>query len=215
MPVYGDPDHVEKILRAETDFDLGPDVHDRLVSIQASMSLQLEQKCKRTWGVPAADQTAIYWIGDVDTIILDRPARAVTSVTTGGETAGSTYSGGTVVDGSEYTFRPVGAFDGLIRGIVRLNGVPWTIDAAQYDGIGRVPVKVVAQFADVDADDAVPADVDYAVNVLILETFKAETASPAGFTGPDGGTVPIRDPWKHPTVKQVIEQYKPQRRWVV
>jgi hypothetical protein len=60
----------------------------------------------------------------------------------------------------------------------------------------------------------VPDDIRYAVNYMILERFKLEKAGPAGFTGLDGSTVPVRDVFNDPLVKRTLAKYT-QKVWAV
>ena len=206
MPLYGDLDHVKRIIRPEEVADMGEDIEERLAAIQAAVSLQLEEACGRTFGDPVADTSLLHWVGPYDTLLLNRPARSITSITTGGTVSGSTMTGGTVTPGSDLVHRYVSR-DGLIHGITSLG--PWPLiepPATTLTGY-RTPVLVTGDFGDTDNDADVPADVTYAANILILEQFRRETASPAGFTGPDGSTIPLRNQWNDPMVKAVIAKY--------
>ena len=212
MPLYGSVAHVEKTLRAVETWDNGSDVKDRLLAIQAAISLLLEERCGRTWGVPVSDTSELYWVGPTDaSLVLRRPARSITSIRYGGTVSGSTMTGGTTILAADLVNALVG-HDGLIHAIQNTTGYLWSWSWTTPGWFGpsvarRVPVVVTGDFADSDNDADVPADVTYAANILVAELFKAENASPAGFTGPDGSVVPIRDPWTDPTVKAVIAKY--------
>lgn len=206
MPTYGDLDHCAKMLRATETWDLGDDITARLEVIQAAVSLQLEDACGRTWGEPASDTSVLHWVGPFDTIVLNRPARSITSITTGGTVSGSTMTGGTETLAADLVNRFTSA-DGLIYAISNSVSDPWPSHVSYYGYTSRTPVLVTGDFADSDDDDEVPADVSYAANFLITELFKQENASPAGFTGPDGSVVPVRNPWKAETVTRVLDKY--------
>lgn len=214
MPLYGDPAHVAKMLRATETWDLGNDITDRLVVIQEAVSLALEEACGRTWGEPVTDTSVLHWTGPFDTLVLNVPARTITSITTGGTVSGSTMTGGTVTLAADLVNRIVSS-DGLIYAISRGGDDPWPVYHEYLTTRYRTPVLVTGDFADSDNDANVPADVEYAANVLIAELYKQENASPAGFTGPDGATMPIRDPWKMSQVKQVIDKYSLRRQPMV
>jgi hypothetical protein len=205
MALLGDLDHVEKMLRATVGSDLGDDVTDRLSLIRAAISARLEDLCGRTFGSPVEDTTEIVWAGPFETILLPRPARSITSVTSGGTVSGTTYTGGSAITG--FAYAPYDAQRGLIYGLTRTTG-SWWAWGDPYGAYGaRQPVEIVGDFSDSDADSDVPDDVTYAANLLIAEQFKRENASPAGFSGPTGDVIPMRDPWNDPFVKQVIERY--------
>ncbi len=213
MPLYGDIAHAAKMLRATETWDMGTDVDDRLTAIQAAISLALEHKCGRTWGVVSVDTSLLHWAGAYDTLVLRIPARSITSITTGGTVSGSTMTGGTVTLAADLVDRFVSTDDGLIYGISNAIGDVWDYRGEWSTSLGtyRTPVVVTGDFANTDDDATVPADVTYAANILIVELFKQENASPAGFTGPDGSTVPVRDPWKKAAVTDVIERYSLKR----
>src|SRR5215210_2598652 len=116
MPLYGDTTHVEKMLRATETWDNGSDIKDRLTQIQAAVSLLLEEKCGRTWGVPATDTSELYWVGPYDVLVLRKPARSITSIRYGGTVSGSTMTGGTTVLAADLVDVLVD-YDGLIRAI--------------------------------------------------------------------------------------------------
>jgi hypothetical protein len=214
MTLYGDPDHVIKMLRATPTWDLGTDVEERLLAIQASISLLLEEACGRTWGTPDEDDTTrLQWVGPYSMLVLDVPARSITSITTGGTVSGSTMTGGSVTLAAELQNRIVSR-DGLIYAISNaFSGEPWP----SYYGTtyAQYPVAVTGQFGNIDDDDEVPADVTYAANYPILNTYRHEAAGVAGFSGPDGSTIPIRDPWKDPQVLKVIDKYSLRKQWAV
>lgn len=210
MPLYGDLDHCAKMLRATETWDLGNDITDRLGVIQAAVSLQLEDACGRTWGSPVSDTSVLHWVGPFDTLVLNTPARSLTSITTGGTVSGSTMTGGTVTLAADLANR-ITSHDGLIYAVTYSVNDPWP-GPVNWNVLSRVPVLVTGDFADTDDDATVPADVEYAANFLIVEQLKRENAGPAGFTGPDGSTTPIRNPWKDDNVTRVIDKYSLRKR---
>lgn len=215
MPLYGDPAHVLKMLRATPGWDLGTDVDDRLAAIQASVSLALEDKCGRTWGEPdAVDVSRLQWVGPYSMLVLDIPAISITSITTGGTVSGSTMTGGSVTAGADLANRLVDR-DGLITAI-SYGDTGWDIYGDHNASLAaRYPVVVTGRFGNADNDATVPADVEYAANYLMLHEFRQESASPAGFTGPDGAVMPIRNPWKDEQVTRVIDKYSLRKPWTV
>lgn len=215
MPLYGDVDHIHKMLRAAPTWDNGEDITDRLLEIQAAVSLALEDECGRTWGVPATDTSRLQWVGAYGMLVLDIPARTITSITTGGTMSGSTMTGGDVTLAADLVNRIVSNRNGLIYAISPGVSNVWPSHSAYNILPYRYPVVVTGDFADSDDDATVPADVTYAANYLILNQFRHENAGPAGFSGPDGATIPIRDPWKDQQVVRVIDKYRLSTRWSV
>lgn len=214
MPLYGSLAHVQKMIRATDVSDPGTDVDNRLTEIQAAVSLLLEEKCQRTWGdtnpgVPEVDTSELHWVGQGDTLVLDRPARSITSLTYGGTVVGSTMTGGTVVLASSLYY-PIVDRNGLILAVgtsaTNIWWWNWAYITPSDPRSGKVAVLVTGTFGDVSGDVTVPADVTYAAEVLITEFLKLENTSSAGFIGPEG-TVQPRDPWRHPAVRDVIDKY--------
>lgn len=194
MSLYGDLATAKAFLRAQSTSVLDPDADIRLADIQIAVSAALEAKTGRTFGDgPSADETVLIWAAASDVLLLPKPARSITSVTVGGTVEGGTFSGGQLLDASQWVHWFVDG-DGLIHAMRR--GAGWW-----------GAVQVVADFVDNDDDAEVPADVTAAATFLIAETYKVREASPAGFVGPDGATVPIRNPWNDPTVQAVIRTY--------
>ena len=210
MTLYGSIDHVKKMLRQDEYSTFGDDLTDRLEMIQAAISLDIEERTGRVFGATATDVSELHWVGPYDTLTLNRPARAITSITYGGTVSGSTMTGGTTTLAADL-YNTIVDKNGYIYAIAATGTGMWSwYDFPTYSVFTdqpRTPVVVTADYIDTDDDLLVPADVTYAANLLILKTFQIETASPAGFTGPEG-IVPITDPWRIPSVKAMIDKYK-------
>jgi hypothetical protein len=202
MPEYGDLDHVRKLLRPTAGDDLGSDDEARLTKIQIAISSLLEYELGRTFGVPATDTTVTAWVGTGDVLLLPRPARAITSVTVGGTVAGGTVSDGTLLADDYWAHHFVDVDTGVIGGLRLLSGWDWG------DPYYRTPVVIVGDFSDSDDDTTIPADLQYAVSWMIAERFKQESASPAGFIGPDGIVAPLRKLFDDEFVKPILARYR-------
>ncbi len=203
MTLYGDLDHVKRMLRPDdsTSFNAADDA--RLTLIQAAVSSTLEQRMGRKFGAPVVDTTHLLYAGRSSVVLLPVPARAITSVTVDG----------TLINAAWYVADPVDFATGLIWGLRLVSGSLW----GWMDAFNRptTPVSIVGDFTDSDNDAVIPDDVQYIANYLIAERYKVEGASPAGFTGPDGAVVPIRNAWIDPLVKAVVDKYGSQARAVV
>lgn len=216
MALYGDIEHVKKMLRQDEYSTFGDDLTARLTQIQAAISLDLEERTGRVFGVTATDVSEIHWIGPYDQLVLNRPARSITSIRYGGTLSGDTMTGGQTVLAADLYTTIRDSRTGYIYAVssASTNVWSWYLTAPGFvQNTYRTPVVVTADFIDTDDDANVPADVTYAANILILKTFQIEMASPAGFLGPEGA-VPITDPWKHPSVKAMISKYTVTK-WVV
>ncbi len=190
---YGDSAKITAMLTTSgTTYDANHNA--RLDALNVTISLLMDEALGRTFGATAADQTVLFWAKDSDVLVLPRPIRTITSVTVGGTVAGSTMTGGTVYNTSLWT-PSITDPSGQIYAIRLLSGGWWG------DGM---PVQIVGQWAAVDNDAEPPDDLIYAVNYLVVESFKRENTS---VVTDDGVVVPRRDPWDDPIVKRVIDKY--------
>lgn len=195
---YGNTAAIKALLKASQGTTFTADNSARLDDLNVTVSLIVEDKLGRTFGATAADSTVLFWSANSDVLILPKPIRTITTVTVGGTVTGTTMTGGSVLNTTYWTPAITNLQTGDISALRLLSGGYW--------GAG-VPVTITGQWAATDADATVPADLVYAVNYLVAERFKIEQASPAGFTGPDGTTIPIRDPFKDPIWLAVQEKY--------
>lgn len=214
MAALGDITLVRQMLRAHESFDLGADINARLLAIQAAVTPLLEEATGRVFGdeddgEDAADTAELHWAGPFDTLLLNRPARSITSVTYGGTVTGTTMTGGSVVAASEFVYDPVDWQTGLIHGLRRVNGVHWHawdwVPATASNIRYRYPVLVTGDFRDNPGDEAIPAEITYAASLLIAETWRRENGMPSGVSGPDG-SFNVTDPWRDPAVVKAIER---------
>lgn len=214
MPLYGDLDHVKSMLRPNETTVYGADIDARLALIRQLISAGIENELGRSFGAAVPDTTEIVWGGASDLLLLDRPARAVTSVTVAGTVTGGTVTGGTPYASTLWTFSPYDGTSGLIYGLRLLSGGWWGgVTGAGHPG---TPVVVVGDFSDSDNDATVPAEISYIANLLILRTFQRENTGVAGVSGDDGTFSPPLNPWKDPNVVRVLDQYRiSTREWVV
>jgi hypothetical protein len=200
---YGNTAHIRQLLNKVADST--PETAERLDALNATVSLLVESELGREFGATAADSTVLVWAANSSVLVLPRPIRAVTTLTVGGTVSGSVMTGGTVYD-STYWTPDIIDIEGDIYALRLISGGWW--------GEG-VPVTITGQWAATDNDAEPPADLVYAVDYLVAEQFKIEQASPAGFTGPDGATVPIRNPWKSELWLKVKQKYEVSTRELV
>jgi hypothetical protein len=126
-------------------------------------------------------------------------------------------------------FLPVGVYsvDSIVANPLTWDGTVWTngttLTADQWrlahqarSGVYRVIVGVDYAFGGdyvitgvwEDQVAGIPDDLHDLTNYIAAELFKKQKASPAGFTGPDQATVPLRDVFKETEVKTTIEKYR-------
>ncbi len=210
---YGDADHILAMLRAHESIVASADVTSRVAALNVAISLILDEKTGRTFGDAAAESSELHWVGPYDTIVLNRPATAITKITYGGTVSGTTMTGGTdilaadLVDvirdpkGRIYAIRSASA------------GVwSWYSSPSIYQTYTRTPVLVTATYDtfgyDADTTNNVPEDIQYIVDYMIVERLKVEKAGSSGAIGPTGDILPIRDVFDDPVVEAVITKYR-------
>lgn len=204
MTVYGDLDHVKRMLRPNTSTTFDADVDARLTAIQYAVSVAIDHKLGRSFGGPVSDTTHIVYAGRSSVLILPSPARAITTVTIGGTVAGGTFTGGSALASSQWVYDPVDRDTGLIFGLRLLSGVWGSVD---YFNRPVTPVQIVGDFSTTDDDAVIPEEIGYIANYLTAELFKAENASASGSVGLEGEFVPPRNPWNDGLVKAIMNKY--------
>lgn len=211
MAVYGDIALIRKMIRATPGMESDADVNDRIDALNKAVSLALEDACERTWGTPVADTSDIVWVGPADTIVLSRPARAITSITYGGTLVGATMTGGTTITASSLYY-PIVDRNGLIYAIRSNASTVWWWNWALVTGpYQTVPVVITGDFVSSDNDATVPDDIVYAASYMVVERLKVEKSSTAFGIGPAGEIVPVRDVFGDPLVKRTIDKYRRER----
>lgn len=210
MTLYGDTTQVKKMLRPVETSTFGTDADSRLTELQEVVSLLIEEKTGRVFGGTATATARTIDgppAGRGVVLALPCPVRSVTSVAIVGAISETltAYDTGTG-DGDYLLWNP--GRQGDYHALRRVNGGQWPAG----DGLTRITITAV--WSDTASGGSVPDDITYMANYIISELFKAEQASPAGFTGPDGATVPIRNPWNQDLVKTTIRKYASARRIV-
>ncbi|MDQ3095116.1 MAG: hypothetical protein M3Q82_04020 [Actinomycetota bacterium] len=196
MPAYGDMASIKRMLAASGTV-WNADADERLSALNTALSLAFDAATGRTFGTgPLANaQRVVSTRGNSAILVLPSPVRSVSAVVIAPTWGGTAWTLGTTLAATNFT--PIypntkGEYYALRSHV----GAYWSD-----------PTLVTAQWADTDADATVPDDVRYVVNYLVAERFKVENAGPAGFSGPDGATIPIRDALKDPLVRLVIDTY--------
>lgn len=198
MPAYADLDSVRRILQLEDAWEPeADDANARLTALNAALSAAFDAKCGRTFGTGGTAATRDVWAPDPPSDTLPLPGAGIVSlsgVTVDPSWTGAAWVGGYALPAAEVlpTMQDVtGAYLALRRPL----GWRWT---------GLVRVTAVWR----DSTGGPPADVVEALNFLVAEEYKAERASPESMTGPDGMSIPTRNPWKFERVRAVIDAYR-------
>jgi hypothetical protein len=126
-------------------------------------------------------------------LVLPKPVWSIVEIAIGGTIAADTMVDGTALDDSAWR---VGIEDhaGQIRALELPGGIGW-----------NQPFSIMAYWCDEWKSEAVPADVSFAVERLVCETFKLENIP---IVTEDGIVVPRFDPWLDPTVVKTITKYR-------
>jgi hypothetical protein len=206
MALYGDLDIVKAMLRPRESSVAGADADARLGALQVAVSAYIEEKTGRTFGGgPAAASSVIvvapvrYLYGEAVTystrLFLPKGIRSVTEVAYDPEYDGADWSGGTVIDPELY-----------VPALVAMDGTAMAIESVAGDGwSGRY--LVTGTWANDDDDEDVPGEISYIANYLIAEAYKAENTSAAAVAGPDGSTLPLKNPYKNQLVETVLAKH--------
>ncbi len=166
---------------------------DYLYRIENALAGVFDHKVGRSFGVAAVPSSRTVVIGhQADTMVLARPARAITGISHGGTFAGGVWADETV----ETEWHERYGRDGLIYGVERVSGY-WP---------NRV--RVTATWGD-DPEADIPDDVKHALTIATIKQYRRETATPnSDMLGPEGFAIPAPDPWNDPQVKATIDKYR-------
>lgn len=191
----GNPEHADRI--------------ERVTRLENGLCDAFDEKVGRSFGTAPVAETrtvsvgSLVWSPTVTTMLgLDRSPRLVAhtgirslvSVEVDGSWDGAAWIDGETLTADDYRLVLTGR-DGLSWAIDRIGG--------SWSGV----VRVTAVWDD-QVTDGVPDDVREALTFITVDEYRVRTSSPAGEIGPDGMTVPTRNPWKYESVKAAIERHR-------
>jgi hypothetical protein len=197
MPLYGSPDAVKAILQATEGDVWSATVDARIAELQTLASAIIEERTGAVFLAAPATPTPETVYVETDTpsakLYLPKGVAVLTTLVANASWDGAAWSGGTIIPNADYR---LAGFDrsGVYRTVLGVTGL-WD---GGYALTGTWEDQVVG----------VPDDITAIANLVIAELFKKEKASPAGFLGPDGAAVPIRDVFKQTEVKLVIDAHR-------
>ena len=196
MATYGSQAAVLALLKGASTVTLPAEAGDRIDALLAVASALVEARTGRTFGTGTTAETVVVPApGVTDVLVLPKGVRTVTSVTVGASWDGAGWVGGITLPAALWV--PVWRQStGEWLALARADGAHWA-----------GPVVIAGTWEDTDADATVPDEITYVVNYLAAEGYKREQASANGVIGPDGAAVPIRDAWKDPWVKGVLDTW--------
>lgn len=204
---YADLDAVRTMLGlAEADIAPGTPERARLDALDGLVSAVFAERVGRSWGgaAPVAETRAVDARGASPVLILPAPGlRSYVSAYVDPAPTGTGWTGGAPVADVE----PIWAdARGAWQALRRRDGWAWR---------GAYGVVLVTGVWDSLADGAAPADVVEAVSWIVAEERKQEKASPESQIGPDGLSIPTRNPWDYPRVTNVVDRYRVADRVVI
>lgn len=206
MALYGDQTTVEKFLRGTPSITLNADFAARFASIRVLVSSTLEEMIGRSFGGgPAVPSARIVYAGAASSLLLPIPARSITGISVLGTWDGTTYLGGVALTAADWVADPIDKYGNILA--LRLgSALGWGIG----DRFGQplTPIQITGTWTDETGEATVPDDLTEAANYIITERYKQAQASPAGFTGPNGEIIPLRNPFSDPMVQRVIAKYR-------
>jgi hypothetical protein len=207
MATYGSVEAVRRLLRPVVGAATNPDAEARIAAIRLAVGAYIEEKTGRTFGGGPAAATSVIVVAPVRYIydepviystrlFLPAPIRTITEVAYEPEYDGTAWSGGTIIDPSEY-----------VPSLVAMDGTALALESVAGDGwSGRY--LVTGTWASEDEDDDIPSDLAYIADYLAAEVFKGEQTSAAAVAGADGAQLPMKNPYKNPLVVAILDKYR-------
>ena len=197
MSAYGDATVIAEMIGTGTATSAG--LEDRIAVMNQVVSALIEEKTGRTWtgAVVTPSTKTIYPTGGWSSVLaLPVPATTITGITVSGTDEGSVITAGDTLDAVQWSVAIRNRL-GEITAIRSTTGAVW---------VGFRVVQITGTWA--DSQNAVPKEIEWVANYITAERIKQEQANPAGYVGPDGSVIPIRDPWSDTQVKAVIERHR-------
>lgn len=192
MALYGSTAGVKDLLNSSGTDDFPEAQEARIQTLLTTVSAIIESKTSAVFGDNTAEAVAVEADGG-SRLYLPKGVRSVTSIVESPDWVSGAWSGGVALTTSAYRLDSRVA-NGAYRTIARMDG-GWH---------GTYIITGVWE----DRVATVPDDIHYLANYLTSEIFKKQTASPAGFVGPDNAVVPVRNTFNEPEVKAIIDRHR-------
>ena len=193
MTVYGSTAGVKGLLESQGSNDWSEPEVARMTSLLATVSALIEHDTGATFGEAAPETIAVESLNRGSLLYLPKGLRSLTSVTESPEWVSGAWSGGTGLTTCEYRLASH-TVDGYWRTLYRVDGY-WAgtyLVTGSWEG----------------TTDDIPEEINYLANYLSAEIYKKQKASPAGFVGPDGVTVAVRNTFTEPEVKRILDRHR-------
>lgn len=201
MAIYGSTAGVQDLLASQGINDWSEPELARIQALLPTVSAIIEHETGATFGDAQPETLAVeasWFIGQL--LYLPKGLRTLVSVTESPTWSLGAWTGGMLLTGDDYRLTSK-TVDGHYHTLYRVNS--WWSGTYLVSGLWE------------DSSDEVPEDIHYLANYLAAEIFKKQKASPAGFVGPDGASVPVRNTFTEPEVKKILAMHRLNRGLVV
>lgn len=192
MALYGSSAGVKDLLNPSGNDEFSNGEESRIATLLETVSGLIESRTGAVFGAETPETVAVEGEGG-NRLFLPKGIRSLTSIVEGPDWSSGAWVNGVALTTSAYRLESQVA-NGAYRTLVRMDGA-WS---GQY--------VITGVWEDRVAD--VPEDIHYLANYLTSEIYKKQQASPAGFVGPDGAAVPVRNTFNEPEVRAIIDRYR-------
>lgn len=195
MPApYGSIAAVKELLQATGSDTWDTAATNRMTALLDVVSARIEFETGKRFGVsPLTTQSFVVDAATPNRLLfLPLGLRSLASVTQSPSWSGTAWTGGTLLANTTYRL-PGLPTNGVYQTIMNVGGF-WS---------GQFVVAGTWE----NEETTVPAGIDYLANYITAEIWKKQGASSAGFQGPDGATVPIRNVFKEQEVIDILKDY--------
>lgn len=197
MALLGSVDHVKKLLQASPDSVWSDDETDRLTYLQGFVTRWIEHETGQVFGTgsaPVAAERVVTSYGIAGALWLPTGVTEVDAVYEWPVWSGTAWGDGTLIDPSGYYLDGAGAEAGVYSRLVRIAPYLW-------NGRYRISATWAGEY------EAIPEDVTYVADYMIVHLFRGENESTAGFIGSDGALVPIKNVFTDQRVVDTLNHY--------
>lgn len=196
MALLGSVAHAKQLLQASPTSVWSADETDRLTYLQGFVTRWIEHETGQIFGTgsaPVAAERVVESYGSATSLWLPTGVTEVDAVYQWPTWDGSAWVGGELIDPTGYFLAGGG------------DGVPFSRIARIYPYRWNGRYRISATWA--GEHEAIPEDITYVADYMIVHLFRGENESTAGFIGSDGALVPIKNVFKDQRVVDTLNHY--------
>lgn len=196
MALLGSVEGVKRLVQSVDGDDFTGDQETRLEEVLAAVSSLIETRIGITYGTTPLTVTSrlVRSLGVTDELWLPEPIVDLDSIVLAEEWTGTTWIGTTALAATYYLARADEY--GRARAVRTVPGYAWSGD-----------YLVTGTWASTQLDTLIPDDLMYVANYVAAEIYKKQSASPAGYAGPDGRVVLFRNALKEPEIVELLDKH--------